>query len=322
MTTQLLGRTLVTGGAGFIGSHLVDSLLERDGLVVVWDNLSAGKSENLARWMGKGSRLTFAKDDLTSANLRIPTDCEVVYHLAANPDVKVGAEDPSIHFRQNVVTTYNLLEAIRKATNIRAILFASTSTVYGEPKKIPTPEDYGPMEPISTYGASKLASEALISAYANTYGLKAVIYRLANIIGPRSNHGVIYDFIQKLRRDRSRLEILGDGSQTKSYLHVKDCVQALLIGFAKPSQQVSVLNVGSEDQISVTRIAEIVCKEMGLNDVKFGLKPATKDGRGWVGDVKLMRLDVSALKSLGWKPELDSERAVVSAVRSTLDVGL
>jgi len=289
--------------------------MEEGGMVTVWDNLSAGRIERLAKWKGSESRFALEKEDLTNANLTIPRECETIYHLAANPEVRIGTESPSVHFEQNIVTTHNLLEAARKAANARTIVFASTSTVYGEPKKIPTPEDYGPMKPISTYGASKLASEALISAYASTYGLRAVIYRLANVIGPGSTHGVIYDFIQKLREDPSRLEILGDGTQTKSYLHVKDCVRALLAGLAEPDQRVSIFNVGSEDQVNVTKIAEIVCREMGLRDVKLSLRSVTKDGRGWVGDVKVMLLDVSALKRLGWKAEMNSEEAVVSAAR-------
>jgi UDP-glucose 4-epimerase len=312
------GKALVTGGAGFIGSHLVDALLEENTAVTVWDNLSAGTWKNLRKGKASDSNLTLVEQDLASPSLEIPEGCEIVYHLAANPDVQIGAARPGVHFTENIVATHNLLEAIRKSAGIEALVFASTSTVYGEPEMIPTPESFGPMKPISTYGASKLAAEAMISAYANTYGFRAVIYRLANVIGPRSTHGVIYDFIQKLRRDPATLEVLGDGSQTKSYLHVKDCVSAFVVGQEKSAQRVSILNAGSEDQINVLRIAEIVCKEMGLRDVSLELKPATRDGRGWIGDVKFMRLDVSALKSLGWSPTMNSEDAVVATVRQVL----
>jgi len=200
---------------------LVDALMARGDYVCVFDNLSTGSLENVGHWLGHPN-FTFIRGDLLSQSdlkkLEVD-DYNVIFHLAANPEVKIGSTDPSIHFQQNVVATYNLLERVRRAEEGPILVFTSTSTVYGEALKIPTPEDYAPLKPISTYGASKLACEALISAYAYTYGFKAVILRLANIVGPRSRHGVIHDFIQKLRKNPHELEILGDGTQTKSYLH-------------------------------------------------------------------------------------------------------
>jgi len=198
-----------------------------------------------------------------------------VWHLAANPDVRVGSENPDEIYRNNVLATYNLLEAMRK-NNVDRIIFTSTSTVYGEAKVIPTPEDY-PTIPISIYGASKLACEAMISSYCHTFDMKAWIYRFANVIGKRSNHGVIYDFIMKLRRNPEELEILGNGEQNKSYIYVSDCIEAMFYGL-KADDRVNIFNIGSEDQIKVKRIAEIVCEEMGLNP-KFRF---TGGDRGWL----------------------------------------
>jgi UDP-glucose 4-epimerase len=308
---------LVTGGAGFIGSHLVDAFMVRGDYVCVFDNLSTGSLENVGHWLGHPN-FTFIRGDLLSQSdlKKLEVDnYNVIFHLAANPEVRIGSIEPNVHFQQNVVATYNLLEHVRMAEGSPILVFTSTSTVYGEALKIPTPEDYAPLKPISTYGASKLACEALISAYAYTYGFKAVILRLANIVGSRSRHGVIHDFIQKLRKNPNELEILGDGTQTKSYLYISDCVEAILLATENPENPVEVYNVGSEDQINVKTIAEIVIEEMGLKNVKLKLTGGVNGGRGWKGDVKNMLLDISKLKSLGWKPKLNSEQAVRKTVR-------
>ncbi|MHB1907368.1 MAG: NAD-dependent epimerase/dehydratase family protein [Nitrososphaerales archaeon] len=306
---------LVTGGCGFIGSHLVDYIMEKGNEVLVLDNLSAGNLKNLEHWKSSKS-LRIRKEDLLSPGLAIPTNCDTIYHVAANPDVRIGSSNPSVHFEENIVATYNLLEAMRKS-HAKKIVFTSTSTIYGEAEVMPTAEDYGPLEPISIYGGTKLACEALISSYAYTYGFKAMICRLANVIGARSTHGIIYDFLQKLEKNPQELEILGDGTQTKSYLHVKDCVEGILTGSDKATGQVSIFNIGSEDQINIMKIAEIVCEIGEYENVKYKLVP-TADGRGWTGDVKVMRLDISKLKLLGWKPLMNSEEAVVQTVRNII----
>jgi len=215
--------------------------------------------------------------------------------------------------KQNIgaISTSNNSETIQNPT----LIFTSTSTVYGEPTKIPTPEDYAPLKPISTYGASKLACEALISAYAYTYDFKAIIIRLANIIGPRSKHGVIHDFIQKLNKNPTQLEILGDGTQNKSYLYITDCIKAMLLTLEKSTEQVDVFNVGSEDQVTVTEIAQTITHEMGLTSVEFKLTGGVDGGRGWKGDVKNMLLDIDKIKALGWKPKHNSKQAVREAAR-------
>jgi len=314
----LLMRILVTGGAGFIGSHLVDALMHSGTDVRILDNLSSGSLANIQQWL-HNKKLTYIHGDLLN-----PTDiqkavknCEAVYHMAANPEVRVGSTKPDIHFQQNIVATYNLLEAIKKA-DVKVFMFASSSTVYGEATTIPTPEEYAPLRPISIYGASKLACEALITAYASNYGFKAVIYRLANIIGPRGKHGVIHDFIQKLKNNPKQLEILGDGTQNKSYLYISDCIEAMFTGLEKSVNPIEIYNIGSDDQTDVKTIAQIVIEELGLKDVKLNFSGGVEGGRGWMGDVKNMLLDVRKLKSLGWSPRFSSEQAIRRAARDLI----
>jgi len=312
---------LVTGGAGFIGSHLVDSLIQKGADVVVFDNLSSGSKENLHKSMGKPN-CKFFQADLKDLN-RISdalTNVDLVYHLGANPEVR--DVDPKSHFHENQVATFNLLEAMRKSS-ARKIVFASTSTIYGEASVQPTPEDYGPLIPISTYGASKLACEALISSYAYTYGIRGLILRLGNTIGSRSNHGVIADFLRKLRNNPNVLEVLGDGSQVKSYIHFTDCLSAISVAsekFLQNSARVEIYNVSSVDKITVRRIAEIVLEATG-SKAGFQLTGGIDGGRGWMGDVKSMQLSIEKLQSLGWKPKYDSEGAVQKAVRELMNQG-
>lgn len=308
---SIFNRALITGGAGFIGSHLVDNLMESGVNVTVLDNLSAGKLSNISRWLND-SRFKFIMGDaLNPSDIKKSIDgCEVVFHLAANPDVKKGAFNTRIDYEQNILATYNLLEAMRESDRCKSIVFTSTSTVYGEAKKMPTPEDYGPLKPISLYGASKMACEAMISGFSYLFGFKSVICRLANIVGSRSGHGVIYDFIKKLRSNPKTLEVLGDGTQRKSYLYVSDCVEALLVASEKAKEQVEIYNIGSEDTVNVATIARIVIEEMGLSDVEIKYTGGVDGGRGWRGDVKEMLLDISKIKMLGWKPKLNSAEAV------------
>jgi len=236
---------LVTGGAGFIGSHLIDALLEKGNEVKCIDNFSSGRKEFIEQSMDKGLELIegdlLNRDDIKKAL----SGCDTVFHLAANPDVRLGVENTEVHLEQNIIATYNLLEEMRKA-DVKKIAFTSSSTVYGEAEQIPTPESYGPLIPISLYGASKLAAEGLISAYCYTFDMQSVIYRFANVVGPRSTHGVTYDFIKKLRENSHVLEILGDGSQKKSYLYISDCIDAMLFGMEKSKSKVEIFNIGSE----------------------------------------------------------------------------
>jgi len=307
-------RVLVTGGAGFIGSHLVDRLMQMGMFVRVVDNLSSGCLENVKGWLSD-SRFEFVHGDLKDLGVaeEAVDGVEVVFHLAANPEVRVAEVDPSIHFRENLLTTFDVLEAMRKSEKAKCIVFFSSSTVYGEPERFPTPEDYGPLLPISVYGASKLGCESLISSYCYTFGLRGLVFRLANIVGERSTHGIVVDFIRKLRKNLEELEILGDGNQTKSYLHVEDFVGAVFVvlrTFLDDEKKIEVYNVGSLDKVDVKRIAEIVAEEMGLRNLKFRFTGGVDGGRGWKGDVKTMLLSIDTLLSLGWKPTLNSEEAI------------
>jgi UDP-glucose 4-epimerase len=314
-----LGKVFVTGGAGFIGSHLVDVLCRNEMEVVVFDNLSSGRLESLQEWLHDPNFVFERGDLLKFGKIRDSLcDCETIFHFAANPEVRVSSTNPEIHYKQNVVATFNLLETVRLNGNVKTLGFASSSTVYGDAEKIPTPENYAPLKPISVYGASKLASEALITSYAYTYGFNAVIFRLANIIGPRSKHGVIYDFMEKLAKNPKKLEILGDGTQTKSYLYVGDCVNAMLEGINCPGDRVEIYNIGSEDQINVREIADVVCDKMDFRNVKYFFSGGVDGGRGWKGDVKVMLLSIEKIKTLGWIPAFNSRQAVEKTAESLL----
>jgi len=306
--------TIVTGGSGFIGSHLVDRLLERGEKVIVLDNLSVNSNEFLETYLDKPN-FTFQKVDLLKDDFSdLFNGVETIWHMAANPDVRIGIEDTRIHLEQNILVTYNILEAMRK-NRVKEIIFPSSSVVYGE-AKTPTPEDYGPLKPISLYGASKLACEALISAYCHVFDMRGWVFRLANVIGPRSMHGVIYDFINKLKNNPEKMEILGDGNQRKSYIYIDDCIDAVVLLKEKVGDMVNVFNVGSEDWVTVKRIAELVSEEMGLNP-RFEF---TGGERGWRGDVPLMLLSIDRIKLAGWEPKYGSDEAVRKTVKSLLEV--
>ena len=306
-------RILVTGGAGFIGSELCAKLLKRNNTVVCFDNFSSGKEEFIAGIVGHPNFKLVRGDMLKARELRNALrGCRSVVHMAANPDVRLGESDSRVHFDQNIVATFNLLEAMRMQ-KVRELVFASSSVVYGSAKVIPTPEDYGPLLPISLYGASKLACEALISAYSDNFKITATMMRFANIIG-RHAHGVTRDFRRKLEANPAELEILGDGTQTKSYLHLSDCVDGTLLAADKTETGVEPFNLGSEDKLNVKTIADIVSSEMGLKNVnyKFTGKLA------WAGDIKIMLLATEKIKSLGWRQRYGSEEAVRKAVREML----
>ncbi|HIJ99123.1 TPA: NAD-dependent epimerase/dehydratase family protein, partial [archaeon] len=255
-------KFFITGGAGFIGSHLVDELISNhENSIVVYDDLSSGKRECIKHHFLK-KNFRFVKGDLLDLKKlkKAARGSEFVYHLAANPDIQYGIKNTKTDLEQNTIATYNILEAMR-LNKIEKIAFASTSAIYGEPKIFPTPEDYGPLLPISLYGASKLACESLVTAYCGTFGFQSWILRFANIIGPRSTHGVIFDFISKLKKNKNELEILGDGNQKKSYLHVYDLIEGMQFAIENSNNSVNVFNLGSDDQIIVKEIANILIKE-------------------------------------------------------------
>jgi len=312
-------KIIVTGGAGFIGSHLVDMLIEMNNEVMVIDNLSGG-TEDFIKHHYEDDRFQFVKEDLLTSDklAELFQGKDIVFHMAANPDVKAGVTNPSLDLEQNIIVTHRVLEAMRMG-GVKYIVFTSTSTVYGEAEIIPTPENYGPLVPISLYGASKLADEALISAYCHTFDFEAVLYRFANCVGSRSTHGVTYDFVNKLKDDPNSMSILGDGKQCKSYFHVSDCISAMIFGMEHKRSKVEIFNVGSEDYIDVTTLAGLVADEMNLPDVEFVYTGGTSTGAGWVGDVKVMMLSIDVLKGLDWRPQYNSSDAIRLTARSLLD---
>lgn len=307
-------KCFVTGGAGFIGSHLVERLLNEQHEVTVFDDMSSGKEEFIANHFDN-SAFTFIKADLINVG-RINKEIknhDIVFHIAANPDVRSGASDPYIA-KKDMIATYNLLDAMRMH-NINKIVFSSSSVIYGETPAIPLPETYGPLLPISVYGAAKLASEGLISSFAHTFNMQAWIYRFANVVGIRGTHGVIVDFINKLRKNPNELEILGDGKQRKPYLYVTECVDGIMHGFNHSDEEINVFNLGVDSATQVTRIGELVVEEMNLENVTFKY---TGGKRGWKGDVPHFQFDITKIKKLGWEPTFSSDEAVRQAVQDLL----
>jgi UDP-glucose 4-epimerase len=307
-------RCLVTGGAGFIGSHLAVRLAGQGHEVHVLDSLLSPHPDAASALRRAGAELQ--EGDLLdrAAVERAVHGCEAVFHLAANPDVRATSAAPAVAFEANVVTTHRLLEALRAAP-ARSVVFTSTSTVYGETPRVPTPEDLGPLEPISAYGATKLAGEALLAAHQHQTGQRCTVLRLANVTGPRATHGVVVDLVAKLRKDPQRLEILGDGTQRKSYVHVDDTVEAILAAWQSQRPGYDVFNVGSEDAIDVRGVADLCCRALGLSGVRYEFRPSA-GGRGWPGDVKVMQLDVRKLRGLGWTPRHTSAQSIEAAARS------
>lgn len=305
-------RALVTGGAGFIGSHLVDRLVARGNKVLVVDNLSSGVLDFISEHIENG-KVEFSNTDLKDLEALKPLmqGVDIVYHLAANPDIRLGTRITDTDLNEGTIATYNVLESMRLA-DVKKIAFASSSVVYGEDAPMPTPEDYGPCLPISLYGASKQAGEGLIGAWVGTFGLQAWIFRFANIIGERGTHGVIFDFIHKLKKDPSRLEVLGNGLQEKSYMEVGDCVDAMLHVISNTNESINLYNLGSNDTCSVRNIAAIVVRETGCTDASIEY---TGGDRGWAGDIPKAMLAINRLIDLGFEVNYDSEEAVAHTAR-------
>jgi len=304
-------RYFVTGGAGFIGSFVVDRLAKRNA-VTVYDNLSTGREEFISPHFGEPYFRLVKADLLDFGTLfREMKDHESVWHIAANPDIRKGTASTRVDLEQNTLATYNALESARRC-DVKSFVFSSTSTVYGRAKIVPTPEDAGPCLPISLYGASKLACEGLVSAYAELYGIKSWIFRFANIVGHRSTHGIIFDMVEKLNKDRRTLEVLGDGKQRKSYLLVEECVDAMVFGFKHANDKLNYFNLGAADQIAVKRIIDIIVEEAKLKDTRIRY---TGGESGWKGDVPRFLLDVKKMAKLGWKAKHTSEEAIREATR-------
>jgi UDP-glucose 4-epimerase len=309
-------RVLVTGGAGFIGSHVCDRLIAEGHNTVAVDNLVLGRRHHLAH-LEELKEFQFIELDASNiADLYAlfkAKQFECVFHLAANSDIARSHDDPNVDFINTLTSTYAVLEAMRR-TDTRQLILASTSAVYGEvPGRVS--ENYGPLLPISHYGAAKLSSEAFLSSFGENYGVRSWIARFPNIVGERLTHGAIYDFVRRLRDHPEVLRVLGDGTQVKPYLHVGDLIDALMIAWRGMHGRLNIFNVGGPTRCTVRRLAEIVVEESGHSSrIEF-----TNGDRGWIGDVPKVDYDTSLIRSLGWTPRLDSEGAVRRAARWMFD---
>lgn len=310
----------ITGGAGFIGSHLVDKLLADNNKVWVIDNLSLGKESNIAHNFANPN-FKFIKGDVLDKELMTKIFDEqkfdFVFHLAANSDIARSHADPSVDLNMTFLTTYAVLEQMR-THDVKQLMFASTSAIYGNAHGLEVTETYGPLLPTSHYGACKLGSEGIIASYCENYGIQAFITRFPNVCGERTTHGVLHDFVKKLKKNPNELEVLGNGKQAKPYLYVKDLVEAILFVVENSHDQINYFNLGVEGNTTVTRIAEMVIKSMKLNaTIRY-----TGGDRGWVGDVPLFRYNLDKIHNLGWKASLSSDEAVQKAIDYILEVDL
>lgn len=307
-------RAFVTGGAGFVGSNLVGLLIDRGFSVTVYDNLLLGRREFLAPYEdAPGFR--FVEADLLNTerlDAELQADTDVVFHLAANSDISHGASVTDVDLQLGTIATYNVLEAMR-LKGIDKLVFASTSAIYGEADVLPTPETYGPLLPISFYGASKLACEGLIAAFAHNYDIQAWMCRFGNVIGDNGTHGALFDFLTRLMEDPTRLQILGDGQQAKPYLYVRDLIAGMLYIFDNATEQVNFFNLACEGASSVTTIGQEAIAALGLQNVEIEY---TGGARGWRGDVPQVRLSTQKLADLGWTTTYDSDGAVRVAAQA------
>jgi UDP-glucose 4-epimerase len=302
-----MARYFVTGGAGFIGSNLVDHLLAAGHSVTVYDNFSTGQRAFLIAAQ-QSHRFTLVEGDLLDQP-RL-TDAmaghDMVFHLAANADVRFGTLHPQKDLQQNTIATFHVLEAMR-AQGVRRIAFSSTGSIYGEPEVFPTPETCPFPTQTSLYGASKLAGEGLIAAYCTGFGFQGYIFRFVSILGQRYTHGHVFDFYNKLRRNPDQIEVLGNGRQRKSYLHVDDCVAAIMVAIDKAQEPLNIFNLGTEETCTVDDSLGWICGRLGLNPKVVH----TGGQRGWVGDSPFIFLDTTKIRSLGWRPRASIEQGII-----------
>lgn len=310
-------KVLVAGGAGFIGSHLIDALLNENHTVICIDNFFIGTKENIKHLSNNKNFVFYEQNlcDLEKLNMIFQKEkIEYVFHLAANSDIQASAKNPSIEYDNTYTTTFNLLECMR-LNDVKNLFFASTSAVYGEKNGEDVSENSTTLEPISYYGASKLGSEAIINAYTYMNDLKTLIFRFPNVIGPRLTHGVIFDFIKKLKNNPNELQILGDGNQTKPYMYVYDLVDAIMRFKEDIKKGVTVYNIGVDTHTSVTKIADIICNQMNLKDVEYKY---TGGVGGWKGDVPKFSYNLDKIHLAGWKAQYTSDEAVEETIREEL----
>ena len=312
-------RFFIAGGAGFIGSHFTDRLLCDQSVeaVTLYDNFSSGREWHYAHHQ-QDARLHVVREDVKdlAALERAMAGHDVVIHLASNPDIARAAVEPDIDFREGTYLTQQIVEAMRRTKTSR-LLYASGSGVYGDLGELEAHEDRGPLVPVSTYGASKLAGEALIASYCAMFGITACAFRFGNVVGARQTHGVGFDFLRRLRQDPFRLRILGDGQQSKSYVHVEDVIEAVLLAHHRTEKNFEVYNVATGDYITVTQIARLAMEIAGLSDEEVRLEYSGGD-RGWKGDVPIVRLNTDRIRSLGWSCRRTSRQALCVAMSAMM----
>lgn len=304
---------LITGGAGFIGSHLCDELIANNKITVI-DNLSLGKKSNINHLL-KNPNFKFIEEDLLSDKINdvfVNNKFDIVFHLAANSDIANSHENPSIDKDNTFMSSYCILEMMKKY-KVKKIVFASTSAIYGDTNELLT-ENYGPLNPVSHYGAGKLASEAFISSFVENYDIQAWIVRFPNVVGERATHGVIFDFIYKLKKNNDKLIVLGNGEQHKPYLYVKDLIQGIIYVWKNSNEKINTFNLGLDSRTKVKDIAEMVIEEMDLNaKIEF-----TGGERGWIGDVPEFNYDLTKINNLGWRAPNNSNEAVRKSIQKIL----
>jgi UDP-glucose 4-epimerase len=309
----------VVGGAGFIGSHFVDRLLKDDRVegVCVFDNFSSGREWHLSSHEGD-RRLVLVHDDVRNlkALVEAMSGNDTVIHLASNPDIALAATEPAVDFDQGTLLTHHVVEAMRQSGADR-ILYASGSGVYGDLGEIEAGEDHGPLVPVSTYGASKLAGEAMIAAYCYMFDLTACVFRFGNVVGPRQTHGVGFDFVRRLLRDPTKLEILGDGNQSKSYVHVEDVIDAVLLAAAEAPRPFATYNVATGDYVTVREIAALATEVLGIDPGTTKFVFGGGD-RGWRGDVPVVRLNTDRIRALGWANARSTREAISASLEAML----
>lgn len=313
-------RVLVTGGAGFIGSHLVERLLNDNYEVISIDNFTLGIQDNVDKFLDNPNFKFFKiniNDTENFCDILKNEQIDFVYHIAANSDIRKSSKNPLIDYRDTFMTTFSVLELMRRK-NIKNLFFSSSAAIYGDKHEKHLCEDLGSLLPISYYGGAKLASENFISAYAHMNDLNVVTFRFSNVIGPNLTHGVIYDFVRKLENNPNELEILGDGNQTKPYIYITDLIDCIMHVTKNMKPGVEIYNVGVDTTISVTKIADIVCEVLGYKNVRYMY---TNDKVGWKGDVPMFKYDLTKIHSTGWKAKYTSDEAVkktVEAIRGEL----
>ncbi len=307
-------KSLVIGGGGFIGSHLCKALLKAGNQVICIDNFSIGTKSNIQEIRQNNKFMLYEADASIKKSLDDIFEKErpeYVFHLAANSDIQASASNPDIEYKNTYATTFQTLSCMREY-NVKKLFFASTSAVYGDKRGILLDEATPELSPISYYGAAKLGSEALISAFSYMNDIDALIFRFPNVIGPKLTHGVIYDFYQKLQKDQKQLQILGDGKQTKPYIYVTDLIDAIMMFKEKQKKGITIYNVGVEGETSVTQIADIICREMELSDVEYVY---TGGESGWKGDVPRFQYCIEKIHKAGWMASYSSDEAVKKTVR-------